>query len=359
LFDLASPDPAVPVRVLNNPDPGSNDFHGIAVAISGTRVVIGASGTDSGAVDSGGAYVHELASSTAGVHAAILDAPGDRAGDSFGHAVAIDGTNIVASAPLADGTTFNRGTVFVFDPDPPLPLIQVEHPPGTGLLAGAASVHFGDAPLGSTTTSLDIVLRNVGTDTLLVSGVEWSAGDTGDFILAETGLPLTLAVDAIANLSVAFDPQSPGTRVAILRITSNAGTGGSFEVSLTGQGLSAANDSDGDGLNDVVELSLAALGFDWQVDDEELIALLHAGGNAAGLYSGNQLQAMNPGTPLLPRDPASGRFKLTVAAGKSVDLMNFSLLPMSPPQVLLNPQGALEFRFPSPETRAFFRWEPR
>lgn len=359
VFDLGSPDPAVPVMILNNPDPGSKDSHGISVAISGTRVVIGAAEADSGAVDSGAAYVHELASSTASVPAAILDAPDDRTGDFFGHAVAIDGTNIAAGAPLADGTTFNRGAVFIFDPDPPLPLHQLEHPPGSALIAGAASVHFGDAPLGTSTTSLDIVVRNVGTDTLVITGASLTGGDTSDFVLAGMNLPRTLEVDEVANLSVAFNPQSNGSRVAILRITSNAGTDNPFEISLTGQGLSAANDSDGDGLNDVVELSLAALGFDWQVDDDELIALLQAGGNAAGLYSADQLQALNPGTPLLPRDPASGRFKLTVAARKSVDLMNFTLLPMSPPQVLLTPQGALEFRFPAPEPRAFFRWEPR
>lgn len=359
VFDLASQPPSLPVMTLSNPDPNPEDYHGIAVAISGTRVVIGASDADFGALDSGTAYVHELASSTAMVPASTLDCLDHRAGDAFGHVVAIDGTNIVAGAPLADGNTFDRGAVHVFDPDPPQARLQVEQPPGTGLLAGAASVHFGDSPLGITTTNQDIILRNVGTDTLVISGINLVGGHTGDFALAGISLPLTLAVDEIAIVPVAFGPLDSGNRLAVLRVSSNSGTNNPFDITLTGQGLSAGSDSDGDGLNDVAELALAALGFDWQVDDAELLEILVAGGNATGLYSASQLQAMNPGTPLLPRDPGSGAFKLTIGAGKSVDLMNFELLPMSPPHVQINGQGALEFRFPAPEPKAFFRWEPR
>lgn len=359
VFDLASSTPTLPAMILNNPDPNPEDYHGIAVAISGTRVVIGASDADFGALDSGRAYVHELASSTATLPAATLDCLDHRAGDAFGYVVAIDGTNVVVAAPLADGNTFDRGAVHIFDPDPPLARLQVEQPPGTGLLSGAASVHFGDSPLGVTTTTQDIIVRNVGTDTLVVTGISLVTGHMADFSLTEVGLPLTLEVDEVAHVPVAFGPLDSGTRVAILRITSNAILQNPFEVTLTGQGLSAASDTDGDGLNDVAELSLAAMGFNWQVADEELLAVLRAGGNATGLYTGSQLEAMNPGTPLLPRDPASGDFKLTVAARKSVDLMNFVLHPMSPPKVLINNQGALEFRFPAPEPKAFFRWEPR
>lgn len=359
VFDLASPTPAVPAMILNNPDPNPEDYHGIAVAISGSRVVIGASDADFGALDSGKAYVHELTSTTATLPAATLDCLDHRAGDAFGYVVAIDGTNVVVAAPLADGNTFDRGAVHVFDPDPPLARLQVEQPAGTGLLAGAASVHFGDSPLGVATTTQDIVVRNVGTDTLVITGISLISGHTGDFSFTAVGLPLTLEVDEMASVPVAFGPLDSGSRVAVLRISSNATLQSPFEITLTGQGLSAASDTDGDGLNDVAEHSLAAMGFNWQVADEELLAILQAGGNSAGLYTGSQLQAMNPGTPLLPRDPASGDFKLTVAARKSVDLMNFVLLPMSPPQVIINGQGALQFQFQSPEPRAFFRLEPR
>jgi hypothetical protein len=45
----------VPVATLNNPAPTSNDQFGISVAISGTRVVVGAIMDDTGASDTGSA----------------------------------------------------------------------------------------------------------------------------------------------------------------------------------------------------------------------------------------------------------------------------------------------------------------
>jgi hypothetical protein len=128
---------------------------------------------------------------------------------------------------------------------------------------------------------------------------------------------------------------------------------------LTGQGLSAADDTDGDGLNDVVELQMESMGFDWQVNDEELVATLQWGANAEGLYAAQQLQTMNPGTPLIGKNPVTGDFKVTVAVKKSVDLMNFSLFPLSPPQAAVNLQGGLDIRFIPTDPKAFFRFEPR
>ena len=43
VFDLGSATPTVPVLVLPNPEPGSSDRFGSAVAISGNRVAVGVS----------------------------------------------------------------------------------------------------------------------------------------------------------------------------------------------------------------------------------------------------------------------------------------------------------------------------
>jgi hypothetical protein len=358
-FRLDSATPTAPRHFLGSPDPEPEDYHGISIAISGTRVVIGASEVDFSAEDSGAAYVHELGSANPEVPSALLDPLVHRDGDHFGHTVAIDGINIVVGAPLADGTTFDRGTVHLFDPDPPRPLLQVEQPPGNGLVGGAASVHFGNAPVGASSTVQEIVIRNVGTDTLVLSGIQLLVGDTADFVSVLPSLPRALAVDETAAFSVSFAPLASGSRLGTLRITSNAVSNNPFDIALTGQGLSSSDDTDGDGLNDVVELQLEPLGFDWQVNDEERASLLQSGANAAGLYSGSQLQAMNPGTPLLPRNPDGGNFKLTISAARSPDLMDFELLAMSPSSVTFTPQGKLEFRLLTPGPRDFFRWEPR
>jgi hypothetical protein len=203
------------------------------------------------------------------------------------------------------------------------------------------------------------VVRNIGTSILQIQEARITGGAAGDFSVVSPALPQSLGVDAAIFLQVAFAPGSTGTRVSTLRIVSNTGAGSPFDITLTGQGLSAADDTDGDGLNDVVELQMESMGFDWQVNDEELVAMLQWGANAEGLYAAQQLQIMNPGTPLIGKHPVTGDFKLTVAVKKSVDLMNFSLFPLSPPQASVNLQGGLEIRFVPTDPKAFFRFEPR
>ncbi len=359
VFDLGSPDPEVPAAVLDHPLPEREDYFGIAVAISGTRVVVGASEVDAGSEDSGSAFVYELTSAAPAVPVEVLDYPAKEEGDFFGLSAAIDGANILVGAPRQDGNTENRGAIFYFDPDPPSPQMQVEQPPGTGLPSGQASIHFGDAATGSGGSAETVAIRNVGTAALELSAILLSAGSTADFSLDAPELPVVLQVDQSISFEVGFLPVSPGSRVATLRILSNANSAGTFEITLTGQALSAGSDTDGDGLNDVVELELEGLGFDWQVNDEELVAILRAGANATGLYSGDQLQELHPGMPLLPRDPSTGDFILTVAVKRSGTLADFELFPVTEPQVSITPQGAAELSFGPQGNKCFFLLEPR
>jgi hypothetical protein len=359
VYDLSSATPGIPVSSLGRSPVNEEDFFGAALSISGTRVVVGAPGADDADEDGGSVYVYELNSATSTVPADILERGEGGRADAFGTAVTIDGTNILAGAPLHDGITNNRGAVYWFDPDPPSPEMQVEQPPGTGLLGGAASIHFGNAPVGSTGSTQSVVVRNIGTSILQIGEISISGGDSQDFGMVAPPLPLGLEVDEAILINVSFAPVSTGSRVTTLRIFSNAGSGSPFEITLTGQALSAADDTDGDGLNDVVELQMEPLGFDWQVNDEELVQIHQWGGNAEGLYTGSQLQVMNPGVPLIPKDPVTGDFKLTVATKKSSDLAGFSLFPLAAPHASINSEGKLEVRFTPAEPRAFFRLEPR
>jgi hypothetical protein len=97
LYDLSSATPTVPVATLNNPGPAFNDQFGHSVAISGTRVVAGAPSDDTGAMDAGSAYVYDLSSATPTVPVATLNNPRPAQGD-FGDAVAISGTRVVVGA---------------------------------------------------------------------------------------------------------------------------------------------------------------------------------------------------------------------------------------------------------------------
>lgn len=99
----------------SNTDAG--DHFGNAVAISGETVVIGApqedsngsSPTDNGATDAGAAYVFTRATTTWSFRA-MLKGTSSKAGDTFGQAVAVDGTTLVVGAP---GTNKNGGAAHV------------------------------------------------------------------------------------------------------------------------------------------------------------------------------------------------------------------------------------------------------
>jgi hypothetical protein len=300
-----------------------------------------------------------MTSATPAVPVHKLECLDHRTGDYFGFKVAIHDNNILVGAPLDDGTSFDRGVAYYFDPDPPAPQMQVEQPLGTGLIGGSANIHFGNAPVNATGGSQTVVVRNVGTAALEVTSIALVSGHTADFSMNLPALPVTLAVDQIMTFNVGFAPLAVGSRLATLRISSNAASNSPFNVTLTGQSLAPDHDTDGDGLNDVLELQLVALGFDWQVNDEELIATLEAGANVGGVYSVKQLQAMHPGMPLAPVNLATGEFTLTMAIKKSLNLADYTLFPVVPGQAVINGQGKLEFQFPAPGEQAFYLLEPR
>lgn len=102
VYDLNGGTPTVPAATLNNPSPAVNDGFGIAVAISGTRIVVGARGDNTGASDAGSAYVYDLSNGIPIVLVGTLNNPIPAADDQFGYSVAIDGTRAVIGAPFDD-----------------------------------------------------------------------------------------------------------------------------------------------------------------------------------------------------------------------------------------------------------------
>jgi hypothetical protein len=81
--------------------------------------------------------------------------------------------------------------------------------------------------------------------------------------------------------------------------------------------------------------------------------------NNYGLYNLSQVQALHVGTPLLAKDSATGKFKLTVGVEKSTNLVNFSPMAIPVGAATINAQGKMEFQFTSQDNAAFFRIESR
>ena len=95
VYDLNSGTPTVPVVTLNKPALAADDNFGRAVAISDTRVVVGALLDDTGATNAGSAYVYDLSSGTPTIPVTTLNNPSPAASDWFGESVAISGTRVV------------------------------------------------------------------------------------------------------------------------------------------------------------------------------------------------------------------------------------------------------------------------
>jgi len=81
--------------------------------------------------------------------------------------------------------------------------------------------------------------------------------------------------------------------------------------------------------------------------------------NTYGLYDLSQVQALNVGTPLLTKDSATGKFKLTIGVEKSTNLVNFSPMDIPVGAAMINAQGKMEFEFTAPDNAAFYRLESR
>ena len=123
VYDLSSGIPNVPVFKLSHPAPQADDFFGSAVAISGTRLVVGAWGRDIGASDAGSAYVFNLSSGTPTVPVATLNNPTPAASDSFGITVAISGTKMGVGSPWDDTGASDAGSAYVYALDGATPTI--------------------------------------------------------------------------------------------------------------------------------------------------------------------------------------------------------------------------------------------
>jgi hypothetical protein len=131
VYDLASATPTVPIATLTNPSPAASDYFGFSVAASGTRIIVGAYGDNTGATDAGSAYAYDLASATSTLPVATLAKPSPAMGDQFGFSVAVSGARIVIGAPNDSTGAMWAGSAYVYDlasPTPTLPVATLNHP---------------------------------------------------------------------------------------------------------------------------------------------------------------------------------------------------------------------------------------
>jgi hypothetical protein len=268
------------------------------------------------------------------------------------------GSNTIAIVVTAqDGTTTRSYSVIVtrLSPTPEIAVTQ-----SAAEIADGGSKSFGVAS-GGRSSSLTFVIKNTGNSDLTGLATSLDGADAGMFsVTAQPTAPVSGPAGS-TTFTVTFAPTggSSGAKTAALHITSNDSDESPYDITLTGTALSATADTDGDGLNDAAEFQMELLGFDWQTSQPALVGNYFANAGTSGLYTQSQLQSLQAGSPLLARDPGTGLFTLTLGLWKSTDLIHFTPLPMTTPQISINGEGKLEFQFSSPDAAGFYRVEAK
>jgi len=278
---------------------------------------------------------------------------------------------------LPDASVPVSATAFTSLPTPPFPglamvTVFANGIPGTSVLLGkpdivveqpaASPVADGGsrslAAVPGTPGSYVFTIRNPGLSNVTGLTITIDGPHAADFsVTASPAAPLLPG--GSTTFTVQFAPATNGTKTAALHIASNVPGKTPYDINLTGQVLLFTQDSDSDGMNDASEFELAALGFNWQVSQPAQVSTYYAKANGAGLYSASQIQALNVGARFLPRNPATGQFKLEISMEKSADLTTFTPFPFLAPQTTVNGQGKIEFLFTVPDNAAFFRLLPQ
>jgi len=104
----------IEVAQLTASDAQASDQFGVSVALSGTRLVVGANTEDTAAVDAGKVYVYDW-NGAAYIEVAQLTASDAQANDQFGVSVALSGNRLVVGAHGEDTAGLNAGKVYVYD----------------------------------------------------------------------------------------------------------------------------------------------------------------------------------------------------------------------------------------------------
>lgn len=265
------------------------------------------------------------------------------------------GSNLITVLVTAQDSSTTKTYLINITRLSPAPEIVVTES-GSSIQDGG-SKNFGVASGGRSTT-LTFIISNTGNSPLTGLGIEIDGPDAAMFSVTTQPVAPVAGPSGSTTFTVRFAPTSSGLKSAELHIANNDSDENPFDITLRGTGLSMTQDTDGDGLSDALEFQMEALGFDWQNSQPALVAVYSANSGSGG-YTLDQIHAMNIDAPLLRKDPASGLFKLTLGLGKSTDLKSFAPFPMTAPQVSINTDGKLEFRFASPENAAFYRVEAK
>ncbi len=126
LFKIGAGDSLEQIAKVQAGDAESDDYFGDTVAIDGKYIVVGVAEEDTTAQAAGSAYVFKIAEDDFVIEIAKLQADDAEADDRFGIAVAIDGEYIIIGARYEDSTVFAAGSAYLFQRTSDDSIVQIE-----------------------------------------------------------------------------------------------------------------------------------------------------------------------------------------------------------------------------------------
>ena len=125
VHDLLSASPTTPVLTPENPAPQNFENFGSAVALQGTRLCVSEVNDHSGTALSGSVHVYDLAGSPPGIPQTTISPAEPSVEDLFGSSVAVSGRHVVVGAPFDDSRLSRAGAAYVYDLSLPQPAESV------------------------------------------------------------------------------------------------------------------------------------------------------------------------------------------------------------------------------------------
>ena len=97
---------------------------------------------------------------------------------------------------------------------------------GNGVVPGISitptSLTFLGQVVNTSSSPQSIAVKNIGSGKLIVSSLDLSGANIGDFSFMPISLPITINAGTTSNISIVFKPSAAGNRSAVLSITNNA-----------------------------------------------------------------------------------------------------------------------------------------
>jgi uncharacterized protein (TIGR03382 family) len=189
-----------------------------------------------------------LGGCTTSVYPVTLTAPAPTTPGTYTWSVAWYGNQYDAGgASTGSGTSATiRAGYFTPDTNNPghgfqtvaLQSFTVAAPAAATIALNPASLSFGNVNVGAT-SSLVAQVRNTGNAALTISNIQRCASPatSAEYTWSPTALPVTVAVGASANLTVAYAPTASGSDTGCIALTTNASNGPTTNLAVSGTGV--------------------------------------------------------------------------------------------------------------------------